>query len=251
MPPQNNHQQPVWPTTPNQPSVGNHPAMNAAGVNKPQKKGINFWAILSIIVMLLLIATVIFALWAYAGYQDYKNNTLEKVATAVAIAKKEESSQKDKEFVEKEKIPYKTYQTSDNLAGVKFDYPKTWSAFIAEDKETNSGTPLEAYLHPNVVPSTNSGTDFGTRVQIINKSYSDVVDQYEGKVKQGKLKIVPYKAEKVPSVLGVKIDGEINPGQINSMIVLPLRDKTLVMWTESVNYLNDFNNIVKSLNFTP
>jgi hypothetical protein len=53
-------------------------------------------------------------------------------------------------------------------------------------------------------------------------------------------------------VVGSRIDGEINLGQKDSMILLPVRDKTIKISTESQEFMGDFNDIVlANLKFVP
>lgn len=219
---------------------------------KPPKRQLNLLIIPVVALSVLLLASLVFGFWAYSEMQDYKNNSDKKVEAAVEVAKQQTSDVKDKEFLEKEKIPHKSYQSADVVGTVAFEYPKTWAAFMTEDKQTNSGKPVDGYLHPDIVPGIDSGTDFALRTQVLSQPYSTVLNQYESKVKSGKVRILPFKAEKVPSVLGVRVDGEINTGQVNSMVILPIRDKTLLVWTESTTYLDDFNKIVlPTLSFAP
>ncbi len=216
------------------------------------KKRMNLLVIPVIALAILLIVFVGFAIWAFAGRQDYKQNSDKKVESAVVVAKKETETQKDKEFVEKEKIPHKFYKSPDTLGTVAFEYPKTWSAYVDENPKTNSGTPLNGFFHPDFVPGADSGTDFGLRTQVISKPYNEVLKPYESKIKAGKIKIAPYKVEKVPDVIGVRMYGEVIKGQKDTLILLPIRDKTLAIWTESERYLSDFDKIVMpTLTFTP
>lgn len=216
------------------------------------KRRFNLLIIPVIALSVIAVSFAAFAFWAFSGRQDYKNNSDKKVAAAVVIAKKETETKKDNEFVEKEKVPHKVYQSPDTLGTVKFEYPKTWSAYMNVDQKTNGGIPLNGYLHPDYVPSDDSGTDFALRVEVISRPYSETLKQYEGKIKQGKISITPYKPEKVPSVLGVRLFGEIIKGQKDTMILLPIRDKTLAIWTESDRYISDYDKVVmSSLTFSP
>ena len=219
---------------------------------KPPRRQFDLLLIPTIALGVMLLASLGFGFWAYTEMQDYKNNTQEKIDDAVAIAKQETATAKDNEFLEKEKIPHKTYQSADALGTIFFEYPKTWSAFMTEEKDTNNGVPIDGYLHPDFVPGVQSGTDFALRVQVASQAYNEVIGQYESKVKQGKVKIFPFKLEKVPSVLGVRVEGEIEEGQVSYLIALPVRDKTLLVWTESTTYLDDFNKIIlPTLSFVP
>lgn len=216
------------------------------------KRQMNLLVIPVIALAILLMVAAGFAIWAFMGRQDYKNNSDKKVAAAVVVAKKQTETEKEKEFVEKEKIPHKFYKSPDTLGTVAFEYPKTWSAYVDENPKTNGGTPLNGYFHPDFVPGADSGTDFALRAQVISKAYSDVLQPYEGKIKQGKIKIQPYSAPKLSSVIGVRMYGEIIKGQKDTLILLPIRDKTLAIWTESDRYLSDFDKIVMAtLTFVP
>lgn len=216
------------------------------------KKGMNILLLPLVIAVIFLFGSLGFGMWAFMGMQDYKNNVQPKIDQAVEIAKQETATAKDKEFVEKEKLPTKTYTAGQTAGNLSITYPKTWSAYVTESDK--GGNIVNGYFHPNYVPAANSGTDFALRVEVISQSYDQIIKQYEGKVKTGKVKISAYKAPKMTEgQVGVRIDGEINVGQQDSMVVFPLRDKTIRVSTESVQtFVGDFNNIVlANLTFTP
>ncbi|MCA9330769.1 hypothetical protein KC957_01870 [Candidatus Saccharibacteria bacterium] len=204
---------------------------------------------LAIVFGVLLLASSGFGLWAFGGYQDYKNNSDKKAAAAAEAATKAEGERKDAEFIEQEKQPYRTYASPDATGAIKITYPKSWSAFINEDDKTN---PLIGYWHPSVVPGLQSGTAYALRMQMSSKSYSDEMKTYDSLVKKGTVKVAPYVPKNVSGVTGSRVTGEINKGQNDTMIVLPLRDKTLRIWTESPDFVKDFDGIVlENLKFTP
>lgn len=227
-------QQPVMP--PSTPMYGGMP------VGQP-KKGLNILLIPFILTVVFLLGAFGFGIWAFMGMQDYKNNVQPKIDKAVTIAQEETSTAKDKEFVEKEKNPFKKY-TSPQVAGsVSFNYPKTWSAYVSEADKGNEL--VSGYYHPNFVPAVDSGTDFALRLRVLSTSYDQELKKYESKAKSGKVKVSAYKAPKMPDgTVGSRIDGEVYAGQQNSMILFPLRDKTIEISTESAQFLNDFNQII-------
>jgi hypothetical protein len=219
--------------------------------NQSKKGGIGL--ILTIVILiLLLIGISYFAYTSYTKMLDYKNNVDPKINAAVEAAKKETEEKKDKEFIEKEKNPLRNYKSSDVLGLVNIDYPKTWSAYIVEDQSVSSNKPIEGFLHPSFVPGKDVGVAFALRMELTNRQYSDELKQYDGKVKQGTVKVQPYSAPKVPSVVGVKITGEIERGKQSTMVMLPIREKTLRIYTESPQFLGDLENIIlPSLSFAP
>lgn len=223
-----------------------------APISNSQMKKHHAWGlIISLIVsLLLLLGAAGFAIWAYGGREDYKNNADKKINAAVEIAKQQKSDEKDKEFVEKEKNPFKVYKGPSTFASVNVTYPKTWAAFVTEtDKSSN---PVDGFFHPNFVPGVQSGTAFALRIQVVNQPYNQQLKEYESKTKAGKVRVSPYKAPKVPDVLGTRVEGEINTGQKDFMVLFPVRDKTLKVWTESESFLKDFNEIIlPNLTFVP
>jgi len=51
---------------------------------------------------------------------------------------------------------------------------------------------------------------------------------------------------------GTRLDGTLDQDTNGSMVIIKVRDKTLQIYTESNDYLGDFNDtILSSLNFAP
>ncbi|GAC1392546.1 MAG: hypothetical protein NVSMB46_08720 [Candidatus Saccharimonadales bacterium] len=211
---------------------------------------IDVWLILFIVSLILFLAATGFGAWSFISRQDYKNNSDKKVVAAVSVAQQQTASAKDNEFIQKEKYPLKSYQGPATFGSVGISYPKTWSAFITE---TNAGeSSVDGYFHPNYVPGLQSGTAFALKVNVINQSYDQVMQGFTGLVTSGKVSVSAFRASKVPSVLGARIEGSINQGQNDSMVIVPVRDKTLEIMTESHEFSNDFNTIIlPSLTFNP
>jgi hypothetical protein len=140
----------------------------------------------------------------------------------------------------------------DAYGSVKVSYPKTWSAYV---DTTNSSQPLDAYFHSGYVPSTESQETYNLRVQVNAQSYSAVLAQYAGQLQSGTVTAAPYSLPKVPNVVGTILTGQVlldNPTGTGTMILLPLRSTTLEIWTESNDYLPDFDTyILPNLSFSP
>lgn len=216
-----------------------------------QRGSLNPLLIPLILVILLLIGAGSFAAWAFMSRQDYKNNTDQKVSAAVTVAEQQTSSKKDNEFLEKEKLPLRTYNGPTTFGSLSLQYPKTWSVYA--DEQVSGATPLDVYFQPNFVPAINStNATYALRVQVTSTSYASVLKGYETTVTSGKLKASAYVPAKVPSVTGTRLDGEVSPNKQGAMVIMPLRDKTLKIWTESNDFLNDFNNnILPNYSFEP
>jgi len=214
-----------------------------------QSGAMNILLIPLILVVCLFIAAFSFAMWAFMSRQDYKNNVDAKIKTAVEVATKETETKKDNEFLEKEKSPFATYQGPSAAGSIVLKYPKTWSAYA----ENNSGNKeVDAYFYPTQVPGKSSGSAYALRVEVVNQEFSNSVKSFDGFVKRGVVKTKPFTAKNVSGVVGLRIDGEIASRRQGIMILMPLRDKTIKIYTESNQFYNDFNkNILPSLSFNP
>jgi hypothetical protein len=230
------------------PGYGGYPQAPIAPL-PPKRGGLKLLPVTAILAV-LFIFTLIFGFWAFGQMQDYKNNSDKKAAAAVKVA---ETSQEEKlvaEFAEKEKSPYKTYQSSSDFGSVKIVYPKLWGAFVDENAQSNS--PVNGYFHPNFVPRTSGELPIALRVQVSSTTYNDSLREYQGNVADGNIKASPIKAENVKGVTGMRFDGKVTPLYSGSVVVFPLRDKTLKIWTEIPGNVPDLNNIVlKNLTFVP
>ena len=211
--------------------------------------------ITTIVLVILLIASLAFGGWAFSKMQDYKNNSDQKAAAAVENSKKQLQTQLQAQFDEQSKSPNKTFQGSPTYGTITFNYPKTWSAYV---DTTNSNEPINGYFNPDVVPGLQSKTAFALRVELVQTDYSQLLQQYNSQITQGTVKDVAYVPPKMKNVQNVTA-GSLLSGQINnndrtqngSMVIIKVRDKSLQIYTQSNQYLNDFNNILASLTFVP
>ena len=224
------------------------PQYQSANSRKSSSFGVGL--IVSVVLGVLLLAALIFGIWAFNERGTYKNKTDQIVAKEVELAKQQTSDQKDKEFVEKEKNPLKEYKGPATYGSLSVQYPKTWSAYV--DEAGRGNLPISGYFHPNFVPGLNSGTAFALRIEVVGSAYDTEVKAFEPKVKAGKVKVTPYTAIKVPGATGSKIEGEINQGQKGIMVLFPLRDKTIKISTQTEAFAKDFNDIIlANLTFVP
>ncbi len=215
-----------------------------------QRGAIDAWLIAFVATLLITLIALGFGIWAFSGRQEYKNKVDEKIAIAVVDAETANSLKKDAEFAEKEKNPLRTYTGPATYGSLSISYPKTWSAYV--DETAKSNLPLSGVLNPSFVPGLQSNLPVALRFTVSSSNYSSVVKTFDSLVKAGKIKVTPYKADKVPNVIGVRLDGEILTGKQGSMIIVPLRDKTLQVWTESPQFVPDFNTIIlPNLVFVP
>ncbi len=213
---------------------------------KDQNGIVNVLLVPLIIASLLLVVTIGFAAWAFTERQSYKNDVDAKIAAAVEINTKEVSDQKDNEFLEKEKYPLDTFEGGDQFGHIKVGYPKTWSAYITENE-----TDAEYVFSPRYVSGTAEAAR-ALKITVESRSYSEALSTYDGQLLSGGVKAKAYSLPKVKNVVGTRFDGTIDQGKQGTVILLPLRDKTIQITNEVPGLLNDFNNIIlENLTFNP
>jgi hypothetical protein len=204
-----------------------------------------------IVVSLLFVMSLVFGIFAYGSMQDYKNDSDEKSAAAVATAIQKEDAKKAAEFAEASKSPVKTYSGPAAYGSVQVQYPKTWSAYVVE--QANGSPAVDGYFNPNFVPNvTAQSSSFALRVRVVNQAYSASMQALQGKVKSGRLTATPYAFPKVPTAIGTKVTGELESNKQGTMILVPVRANTLEVWTEGTASLPDFNTyVLPNLSFAP
>jgi hypothetical protein len=205
------------------------------------------------ILSLFLVVSLGFGFWAYLGREDFKKNADVKAAQAVEAAKAQLSQEKEAEFTEREKSPLKTYTSPAAQGSISFAYPKSWSALVTESSQSGDAKPLDGYFYPNYLPSVTSTTiAYALRLELVTQAYDQVLSPFNSLATAGTVRVTAFRPDKVSSVVGVRIEGTLPNNKQGVMVVLPLRDKTVKLWTESTDFSADFNNsVIPSLSFVP
>ncbi len=204
-----------------------------------------------IFVSFFLVAALGFGGWAFMSRLDYKNNSDQKAEAAADKRQAETEAADAVKYAEEAKNPLATHKGPDQFGSIVVKYPKTWSGYVVE---TGKGaTPVDDYFHPKVVPEAgDKDNSFALRVQVLDKTYDAVLKSYQGAVDKGRLKASPYALPKVENVIGTRLRGEVERKKQGTLVILPLRNMTLAIWSESPNYQADFNKIIlPNLSFSP
>ncbi len=210
----------------------------------PESGAVNPLLISNLLTGLMVLVLTGATIWLFMGYTDYKSNSDQKVASAVASAKKEQLQIDEKSFLEKEKLPTRTYTGPADLGSVSLQYPRTWSVYVGQQVGA-----LEVYMHPDVVPPISTAQPFATRIIVENRQYETVLRGYDSLVKKGSLTSNPITIE---GFSGIRLDGVFSKQREGSVVVFKVRDKTLTVATDASAYRNDYDNtILKSLKFNP
>ncbi|MEO7364290.1 MAG: hypothetical protein ABIV43_02165 [Candidatus Saccharimonadales bacterium] len=218
---------------------------------KHNQNGISTVSLLLGLSIVLLLGTLGFAGWAFTSRQDYKNNVDQKIVAANAVAVQKAESAKDVAFAAAEKLPLRTYTGPEAFGSVSAQYPKTWSGYV--DASGNGQAVVDGYFYPGVVPTlTSQNSAFALRIQVLNQSYSQSLQALSSLQQNGDVTVSAYALPKVPKSVGVKVVGSFQPGKSGEMVILPLRNQTLQLSTESSKFVDDFEQLIlPNFSFAP
>ena len=189
---------------------------------------------------------LIFSLWAFMATGSAQRDQQSKTDAAVEVAETALTKKLDDKYTELAKKPYKTLKSAESLGGITIKHPRSWSVYLVEDE--GGSTPVELYAHPTYVPDIRGENAFGLRLEIISESYDEALGKWDNDISDGDVSAGVVKSNKV---IGTRLRGVIDNEKTGQMVLLPLRDKTLLIWTEAVSFSNDFDAILTSLVFNP
>lgn len=215
-------------------------------IRTDQTGSMNILLVPLILSVVFLFGALGFGAWAFIERQDYKDNSDEKAAAASAVAVERAKTEKDNEFLQREKEPLKSYTSPAQYGGFTIKYPKTWSVYANEQQEQIT------LLFQSDVVSANPKTAYALKVEVLTTEYSQSVKSLDGNIRQGKLATTSFALAKVPTVVGLRGDGQIASDKTGAVVYLPLRDKTLKISAEAPDKVADFNNtILPNFEFNP
>ncbi len=207
-----------------------------------QNGAVNPMLIASVLLAVGFIVTSVLAVIYYGNFTEQRDNNQPLIEAAVEKAKNEQKTALEADFAEREKLPTKNYVAPGEFGSIRLSHPKTWSSYV-----DNKGDSINFYAHPNFVPSEN--VNYALRMSVVSEPFSEVTEEYQDAIEDGELKSSTFQAA---GVSGSRLDGLLEEGKTGSMVIFPLRDKTLRVWTETTDFRSDFDNIVlKNLTFVP
>ncbi len=203
-----------------------------------------------VIISVVAVGAIIFAVWAFNGRQNYKNNDQQLINEAVLAEKNKEDTILNQQFKVQNENPFSIYTGPQQYGSVQIGYPKNWSGYV--DDTGSDGNPLDVYFSPGLVPAVSSQSSvYPLRLEVNPNSYSSQLATYTNVQQSAGLSITPYKLNNV-NVVGVMIKGQIFTNIQGVLVMFPLRTNTLELWTESPQYVNLFvNQILPTVTFHP
>ena len=202
-----------------------------------------------VIIALSLISVTFIGLfiWMTVQYNDVSTDVNGQIDAAVAKAKDEQFAKDEADFLEREKYPYKRFSGPIDYGELSFEYPKTWSVYIAA--AATAGGDFNAYFNPVQVDAVGKDTINALRVTIRDKSFEEVAAEYQ-KAMDKKDSGLTMQAATVNGTTANRYIGKIPDTDLSGFIVVfKIRDKTVIMQTDSVLFEADFNKLLETVTF--
>ncbi len=258
---QHNQQVPTQPTVPptmpsnffQQPTQ--QPVAQKPQAAMPAKKKMSKEDLADLIKLIALIATSVLSVvfvalfaWKSSQYNELEEDFETKVELEVATAKDEQAEALEKEFANREKFPYKIFAGPADYGELTFNYPKTWSVYVSAD--ASNGGEFRAYLNPGEIVPVNAFNPLALRIFIKNESFESVNKTYEEALKK-KDSDLKTDTININGVTATRYTGTIpDTENLNGIVVLfKIRDKTVIMQTDSILFEGDYNALLHTVKF--
>lgn len=238
--------QPFAPSAPGAtpPSTGAPLTSAAMQVPQVEKKSHRNLVETIILVIVSIIAVVFIGLYIskYIEWDALSTDVEGRIDAAVAAARVEVTTQLEEEFAEREKYPYKSFLGPADYGSLGFEYPRTWSVYIAKD--ASSGGDFEAYMNPVEVEPVSTRTINALRVTIRDTAFDNVVRTYDNYVKNGRLTL---ENRSIGGVLANVYTGQISNDIQGVIAIFKLRDKTVMLQTDAEIFVGEFYKLLDTV----
>lgn len=215
--------------------------------HKPYQVGGEINVLMAMAVIMTIISIVLGAVSIYyiGQYSQTKATANQQKTDAIAQAKTEQKQADDAALTQTQ--PYRTYQAPSVFGGFSVSFPKNWNLYAAIDESAT--TQLNLFWNPDLVQAdqTYDGS-YALRVTLTRQLYTSVVSSFQSALSSG---VVAAEPITVKGINGTRYEGQITINATGVMVVLPIRDKTFAIWTESADYLSQFDTILSKLAIVP
>ena len=238
-----------------QTAMNGMPMVQQVQIAPVQKKDISglIKTIVIIVVSLIAITFVGLFIWMFMQYNEARADVEGQISAAVANARDDQAMKDEAVFFEREKYPYKVFSGPVDYGQLTFEYPKIWSVYVAA--AATKGGDFNAYFNPNQVDAVSKDTINALRVTIRDKSFEEVTEEYQRVMdrKDSGLtvqSVVIGDVAKNSEVMANRYTGKIPDTDLNGFIVVfKIRDKTVILQTDSVLFEEDFNKLLETITF--
>ena len=215
-----------------------------------EKKSATTGLIKTIVIIILALVSVTFVglfVWMNLQYIDVSTDVEGQIASAVTEARREQEEKDLAQYAEDEKYPLRSFVGPVDYGQLSFEYPKTWSVYVGADAA--KGGDYNAYFNPLVVEPVAPTTVNALRVTILDKAFETVVAEYQ-KYLDKKDSDLSVEAVTVGGVAANRYTGTIPNTELSGVVVIfKIRDKTAILQTDAMAFVDDFDKLLATVQF--
>ena len=205
-----------------------------------QNSGQNNKVILGILIF-LVVGLAGLSGWAIWQYIEERDTVEQQIEVAVDEALGEQREELEEEFEQELRNPFRTYSPPDVFGAIDIKLPKNWNIYVEEDEGGN--LPVDLYIHPELVRDFDGELGpVAFRMQLVDELYDQATRNVRRDVDRGEL---DASTTEVSGIEGDRYEGVVRDDYVGVKVSLPYRDKTILMWTESESYLDDFEEMLE------
>ena len=222
-----------------------------APIIKPRKDISSLVKTIAIVALSLISLTFIgLFIWMFIQYDNKRTDVDGQITAAVVAAVDANTAKLENEFAEREKYPYQTFAGPADYGELTFEYPKTWSVYVAKD--AHNGGDFEAYFNPLEVNEVSSEVIAALRLKILDTPFDEVSEVYQNELQgeEAKMRLDSVTIGLNNDITANRYTGVIPDTEFNGIVILfKIRDKTVLMETDSVLFEGDFNTLLSTVRF--
>jgi hypothetical protein len=217
----------------------------------PKIRGeINLHLVLTVFLGIGMVLFGALAIYAFRDNDNIHRNLNAIIASAKDKAAADQKNKDEADFKKQNELPYKTYIADAVDGAFKLQIPKNWSVYTG--KSDTGTTQLDLRSDPDVVSiALNNGISSNAfKLQILRQGQPEVLQsKFQDKIKTKK---VTSKQITVSGISAIQLDGLFDDQRHNGVVtILPVRDKTMVISTDTHNNLTEYNQILSSAQISP
>lgn len=192
----------------------------------------------------------ILAIVAYRSSTDARDTLDSQVATARQDSAAKQKKIDEEANIKANQLPYRTYTAEAVDGGFTLQIPKSWSLYAGHNN--GNTTQLDLAANPDIVNYNLASNGISTqafKLQIVRKSVQEVVKGYDDRVKKKEL---TSSGVQVSGISATKLTGTIDDQRHQgSVVILAVRDKTMIIQNQDKNYASEFQQILSSAKIIP
>ena len=199
-------------------------------------KNLLLWALIGI----LGLGAVGFGLMSVIAFNQahVATTTLNQQKAAAVAAAREDQKKQDQQAAEiAAESPYRSYIAPIEYGSFQIKFPQNWSATV--DHERSANTQVTLVVHPDFVQRENSVDQLAAaKILLVQRTLNEYLKQFDGQ------KTLVRKDVTVSGVKGVQVSGKFSDKRTSRVVVVPIRDKSLVFINEDTTYNSEFDQIL-------